>query len=127
VKIIRLQHILPTRMHEIVHDTYGYRLVARRCVPGKLCECHKQIMGLCLEHLTLYEPVSGVFLNQTVTSYETWVHHFTVETEVYSTIENNMDSPPTEAQNSQLCAQNDGHGFLGWQWCPAVCGLLSHK
>lgn len=79
-------NILLTRMHEIVHDTSGYRKVAKRCVPCKLCECHKQIMGLCLEHLTLYELISGVFLNHTVTGYETWEQHFTVETKIYSTI-----------------------------------------
>jgi hypothetical protein len=80
-------NILPTRMNEIVHNTSDCRKLAKH-VPGKLCECHKQIMGLCLEHLTLYEPISGVFLNRTVTGYETWVRHFKVETKMYSTIEN---------------------------------------
>jgi len=28
-------NMLPTRMHEIVHDTSGYGKVAKRCVPGK--------------------------------------------------------------------------------------------
>lgn len=120
-------NILPTRMQEIVHDTSGYRKVAKCCVPGKWCECHKQIMGLCLEHLTLYEPISGVFLNHTVTGYETQVQHFTVETKIYSMIEN-MWTPfqQRSSKQSTVCAK-----WWPWfSWMPVVsscCGLLSHK
>jgi len=37
---------------------------------------------------SLYEPISGVFLNHSVTDYEAWAQHFTVETKMYSMIEN---------------------------------------
>jgi len=114
-------NILPTRMHEIVHDTSGYRKVAKCCFPGRLCECHKQKMGFCLEHLTLYEPISGVFLNHTVTGYETWVQHFTVETKMYFTIENTWTPlQQRSSKQSAVCAK-------WWLWfsrMPAMSSCL---
>ena len=59
----------------------------------------QQTMGLCLEHLILYEPISGVLQNHTVTGYETWVQHFTLETKIYSTIENTWLPSNEETQN----------------------------
>jgi len=47
-------NILPTRKHDTVRDTLGYRKVSVCWAPQQLSE-HKEVhMDLCLEHVTRY-------------------------------------------------------------------------
>ena len=54
----------------------------------------------------------NLFMQQTVTGYETWLHHYNPETIKYAVAACQF-SKPSEVQGAEITWQNKMHCFLG--------------
>ena len=66
--------------YSLIHDTLKFSKVCARWVPKELTEERKlKRLDVCSRHLASYREEGDNFLQQIVTSDETWIHHYEPE------------------------------------------------
>ena len=98
---------------EIIHEILGYNKVSARWVPRQLTEEHKRRrMEICQTLLNRYNNEGEAFLSRIVTGDESWVHHYSPETNLFAPLKDALrgrkfssDESVQKAVHQWLCDQ----------------------
>lgn len=101
-------NILPTRAHEICHDTPSYRHMSTHWVPKQISEHHKQCVWVDAYSIWfgMNQPTENPWTKSSP-AIKQGASCYTGEKDGTHTLHSN-----TEIQNSQFCVHNYGHGLL---------------
>ena len=70
-------------MHDILETELGTKKLTARWVPRMLTLAQKRQRTVhCKQHLTNFRTDKKLFIERSVTTDETWVHHYDTETKI---------------------------------------------
>ncbi len=115
-------------VHKIIHNDLQFNKTCARWVPRQLTEVHKNIrLRICTELLQRYQNEGEAFLEQIVTTDETWVHHYEPETKQQSMMWKHSDSPTVKKFKTRASA-NKVMLTLFWDMKgPLLCDYLEER
>jgi len=89
--------------YSLIHESLKFSKMCARWVPKELTEKRKRL-DLCFWHLARYREEGDNFLQQIVTGYETWIHHYEPESKWQSMQWKHPSSPVAKKCKTQPLA-----------------------
>lgn len=98
-------------VHRIITEEFNMRKVSARWVPKLLTQDQKDNRVIASqEFLSRYEQEGDTFLDQIITTDETWLFHFDPETKAQSQVWKTPNTPPPK--KARVCKSGGKHMFV---------------